>query len=131
MLLCLVVLALCMLAKGAARRPSLDDVVRPLRIAKHQLKLSRQQAPTKEEDAFDYFDRDADGRLTKEDLDEIALLRSNGKTRWSAEELDAWLGRGDTDGDGALDEREFVALVQRLRREREDAARVFPDDEDE
>uniref|UniRef100_A0A6U4FEE5 Uncharacterized protein n=1 Tax=Phaeomonas parva TaxID=124430 RepID=A0A6U4FEE5_9STRA len=58
--------------------------------------------------AFKLFDRDSDGQITAEELDQV--LRSFGQTP-TPEELQAMISVVDTDGDGSVDFQEFVEMI--------------------
>ena len=55
---------------------------------------------------FDEIDIDGDGTLTKR---ELRIVLRNFGTKISQSEINEWIDRADTNGDGVIDFNEFVA----------------------
>lgn len=98
------------ISMGIMKEKTYEDVARPLRIARRDW-LSRR--PKSAEEGFALFDRDADGLVTAEDVSAVALMTTG--ERPTEAQLRAYIGRADTDGDGAMDETEYLALLKAER----------------
>jgi len=72
--------------------------------------------PSKAEDAFTLFDRDGDGFLGLTDI-EWAAERTKGE-KPSPEQLRKYIQQADRDGDGLLDENEYLDLLYKEREQR-------------
>ena len=95
---------------GILKKPSYEQVVTPIRIARQRW-LSK--TPHTAEESFVLFDRNADGRVDVDDMAVVArLVTGENPTR---EELKAYIAKGDTDGNGALDEEEYRAMLLQER----------------
>ena len=66
------------------------------------------------------FDRDANGLIDLRDMRQVAF-KVTGETP-PDEQLLAYIAKGDLDGDGALDEAEYLGLMQMERRWKAEAA---------
>ena len=98
---------------GILRQPSYDDLVVPIRLAKQRWFNAK---PTNAEDGFILFDRNADGKISVADMATVARITTGEDP--THEQLAAYIARGDTDGDGTLDEEEYKALLFRERAEK-------------
>jgi len=70
------------------------------------------------EENFAVFDRDKDGFISTDDIAEMATIKDG--VRPSDKQLKAYIGKADMDGDGRLNQAEYVELV-RLEREEKKA----------
>ncbi|XP_002124710.2 uncharacterized protein LOC100186502 [Ciona intestinalis] len=60
--------------------------------------------------AFKVFDRDNNGFISRDELRDVLRSMTENPTE---EELDEMMREADTDGDGQIDYREFVAMLTR------------------
>ena len=95
---------------GILRQPSYEQLATPVRVARQRW-LTR--APTGAEDGFALFDRNADGRIGVDDMAVVARIVSGENP--THEQLAAYIARGDLDGDGYLDEAEYLQMLHRER----------------
>lgn len=112
---CLVISALVgwsvAISMGILRARTYEEVVRPLRVAR-QYYFSK--TPTSADDGFILFDRDANGLITREDIQEAVWI--TGGERPTDEQANRYIARADGDGDGALNETEYLFLLHEERR---------------
>lgn len=106
---------------GILHQPTYEEVVRPIRIAR-QFYFSR--APVSADDGFILFDQDADGLISEDDL-AAAIYKTTGK-QLSPEDLHKYIAQADFNGDGALNETEYLALLYEERRARGESGPVSP-----
>ena len=99
------------ISMGILRQPTYEEVVRPLRVAR-QYYFSK--TPTSADDGFILFDRDADGLITQEDIQEVVWITSG--ERPTQEQVTRYIARADGNGDGALNETEYLTLLHEERR---------------
>jgi hypothetical protein len=100
-------------SSGMLRQPSYKQMVTPIRVARQRLMHGK---PTSADDGFVLFDRDADGKIDVEDMAMVAQI-TTGEVP-TDDQLRAYIAKGDTDGDGALDEKEYLDLLHRERAEK-------------
>merc|ERR1719436_2254204 len=62
--------------------------------------------------AFKVFDRDGDGKISKEEL-KLVLGDGNVRAWWSAPGVDQVIKEVDKNGDGSIDFDEFMAMLRR------------------
>lgn len=99
---------------GILQQPTYEQVVRPVRVARqHYLSKYYYGAPKTADDGFILFDRDADGFVSVRDMKAVAFITTG--ERPTEEQLKAYIARGDADGDGQLDEVEYLALLHSER----------------
>ena len=91
---------------GVIKAKSYEELVTPIRIAKQRWINKK---PTSADDGFILFDRDADGIIDQRDLKVVAKL-TTGETP-PDDALQAYIRRGDLDGDLALNETEYLLLL--------------------
>ena len=72
--------------------------------------------PPTAERGFAVFDHDGDGRIGEADIVHAAVVK-NGE-RPSAQQVRRYIARADANGDGWLDETEYLALLEMERREK-------------
>lgn len=77
--------------------------------------------PSRAEDAFSLFDRDGDGFLGLTDIEWAAQRTSPKGEKPSPDQLRKYISQADDDGDGLLNENEYLNL---LYKEREHRART-------
>ena len=95
---------------GIVRQPSYEQVVTPMRVARQRW---FSKTPQNAEEGFILFDRNADGLIGIDDLKQVAKL-TTGETV-PVSDLQAYIARGDLDGDGFLDEDEYQQMLQAER----------------
>ena len=98
---------------GILHQPSYEQVVTPIRVARQKW-LGK--PPKNAEEGFVLFDRNADGRITVSDMATVAKITTGEDP--THEQLAAYIARGDSNGDGALDEEEYKQLLFRERAEK-------------
>jgi hypothetical protein len=98
---------------GILKQPTYESVVTPIRVARQRWFT---KTPTTAEDGFTLFDRNADGRITVQDMAAVARITTGEYP--THEQLAAYIAKGDMDGDGALDEQEYLQLLHRERAEK-------------
>lgn len=98
---------------GILKQPTYESVVTPIRVAKQRW-LTR--TPKNAEEGFTLFDRNADGRISVQDMAIVARMTTGEDP--THEQLAAYIAKGDTDGDGTLDEEEYLQLLYRERAEK-------------
>ena len=91
---------------GVIKAKSYEELVTPIRIAKQRWINKK---PTSADDGFILFDRNADGIIDQRDLKVVAKL-TTGETP-PDDALQAYIRRGDLDGDLALNETEYLLLL--------------------
>ena len=74
--------------------------------------------PPTAERGFAVFDHDGDGRIGEADIVHAAVVK-NGE-RPSSQQVRRYIARADANGDGSLDEAEYLALLEMERREKRD-----------
>jgi hypothetical protein len=111
---CMLMLALAgwsaAITYGVLRQPTYENVVTPIRIAKQRW-LSK--TPQNAEESFILFDRNADGLIGVDDMAVVAKITTGEDP--PHEQLVAYIARGDLDGDGALNEEEYMQMLFRER----------------
>jgi len=85
-------------------------MVTPVRVARQRW-LGK--TPKNAEEGFVLFDRNADGKITVGDMREVARITTGENP--TTEQLQAYIAKGDQDGDGMLDEAEYTSLLFRER----------------
>ena len=106
---------------GILRQPSYEQIVTPIRMARQRW-LGK--TPHTTEEGFSLFDRNADGRISVADMAIVARITTGENP--THEDLVKYIAKGDLDGDGELDEQEYVQLVHRERASRPRGERVQP-----
>ncbi len=91
---------------GIIQPKSYEDIVTPIRVAKQRWLHKK---PTSADDGFILFDRNADGIIDQRDLRVVAKL-TTGETP-PDDALQAYIRRGDMDGDLALNETEYLLML--------------------
>lgn len=97
---------------GIARAPTYEQLAMPIRVARQKW-LSK--TPQNAEEGFILFDRNADGLIGVDDMAQVARITTGEDP--THQELVDYIARGDLDGDGALNEAEYTALLHRERAE--------------
>ena len=95
---------------GILKQPSYEQIVTPVRVARQRW---FSKTPHGAEDGFILFDRNADGYITVSDMAVVARVTTGEDP--THEQLVAYIARGDLDGDGKLDEAEYMQMLQRER----------------
>ena len=95
---------------GIMHKPTYEEVARPVRVAR---RFWFSKTPTGADDGFMLFDRDADGLITKRDLANVASIV--GGEPPPPEQVERYISRADVDGDGALNETEYLSLLHEER----------------
>ena len=107
---CMLLLALmawsAAITYGILRQPTYEQMVTPLRVARQRW-LSK--TPHSAEEGFILFDRNADGLIGVDDMAVVAKITTGEDP--TREQLEAYIARGDLDGDGALDENEYTQML--------------------
>ena len=98
---------------GIVKQPSYDQIVTPMRVARQRY---FNKMPENAEEGFILFDRNADGLIGVDDLIKVAKVTTGETVPIS--ELHAYIAKGDVDGDGFLDEAEYLAMLQQQRVEK-------------
>ena len=112
MFICSLMLWSAAITYGILRQPSYEDIVTPIRVARQRW-LSK--TPHSAEEGFILFDRNADGKIGVDDMAVVARITTGEDP--TREMLQAYIARGDLDGDGALDEDEYMQMLHRERAE--------------
>lgn len=76
------------------------------------LATSKQQSADAVRRAFDYFDKDGDGSITVEEFEE-AFAKMSPVERGNLGDIGELIASADTDGDGCIDYKEFMAMMQK------------------
>lgn len=98
---------------GIMKQPTYEGLVTPIRVAKQRWLT---KTPKNAEEGFTLFDRNADGRISVQDMAAVARITTGEDP--THEQLAAYIAKGDTDGDGTLDEAEYLQLLYRERAEK-------------
>ena len=98
---------------GILKQPSYEELVTPWRVARQRW---THKTPTGADDGFILFDRNADGHIGIDDVAKVAKLTTGEDL--PHEELLKYIRRGDLDGDGFLDEAEYLQMLQREREQK-------------
>lgn len=75
------------------------------------LAQSKQQSDEAVRRAFDYFDKDGDGSITVEEFEE-AFAKMSPIERANLGDIGELIASADTDGDGCIDYKEFMAMMK-------------------
>jgi len=75
------------------------------------LATSKQQSEESIRRAFDYFDKDGDGSITVAEFEE-AFKNMSAVERANLGDIGELIASADTDGDGCIDYKEFMAMMQ-------------------
>jgi calcium-dependent protein kinase len=76
------------------------------------LATSKQQSTDAVRRAFDYFDKDGDGSITVEEFEE-AFAKMSPVERANLGDIGELIASADTDGDGCIDYKEFMAMMKK------------------
>ena len=98
---------------GIVHQPSYEQLVTPIRVARQRW---THKTPTGADDGFILFDRNADGLIDAADMRIVAKLTTGEHP--TEEQLRAYIAKGDANGDGALDELEYLGLLAAERAEK-------------
>lgn len=99
------------ISMGVLHQPSYEELARPVRVARQYYFT---KTPTSADDGFILFDRDADGLITADDLQAVVSLTSGEQP--TTQQVSKYIARADFDGDGALNETEYLHLLHEERR---------------
>ena len=106
---------------GILKQPTYEQLAMPMRVARQRW-LGK--TPHTAEEGFTLFDRNADGKISVNDMAVVARITTGENP--THEDLVKYIAKGDLDGDGALDESEYIQLVHRERLTRPRGQRVPP-----
>ena len=97
-------------AHGVLKQHTYEQLITPIRRARQRM---THKTPTGADDGFILFDRNADGVIDTADLAIVAKMTTGEHP--TEEQLRGYIRRGDTDGDGALNETEYLEMLHRER----------------
>jgi hypothetical protein len=113
---CMLMLALmgysAAITYGIVRQPTYEQYAEPMRVARRRW---FSKTPMSADDGFMLFDRNADGVIDVHDIARVAKITTGENP--PHEELQAYIARGDLNGDGVLDEAEYTAQLHKERAE--------------